>query len=88
MGIIACTICVSLHFSAPRFEVDTTARRKWIQNIQAHQEFDSEEYGQIKICELHFDPRKISSGRLRNQLEKGTLPTIFPERKRYVTSDH
>lgn len=75
--------CHFLHFSAPHPTIDPATRERWIQNIRTHQKYVAET-GLIKICHLHFDPKCISKGKDRHHLTKGSLPTIFPERKTYV----
>lgn len=58
---------------------DYEVRDKWMENIQAHQEFDSNTT-KIKVCELHFKPGDMVQGKQRKELKKGGYPTVFPER--------
>lgn len=76
------------HFSAPRKDINPKVRTKWIRNIQAHQNYSGLD-AQIRICELHFDPKCISTQRHASKkqekwLKKGSCPTIFPAPKRWA----
>lgn len=72
--------------SAPHLTTDPTVRERWIRSIRTYQKFDAEA-GLIKVCQLHFDPRNIITKGKVNYLQKGSFPTIFPERKTYVNNE-
>lgn len=60
-------------------------RDKWIQNIETHQQYDWEPV-YFSVCELHFEPDAIIRHGSSFKLKKGTLPTIFPDKKMWVAT--
>lgn len=60
-------------------------RDKWIVNIETHQQYDYENV-YFSVCELHFEPDAIIRNGSRFKLKKGTLPTIFPDKKKWVAN--
>lgn len=67
-----------------RIPTTVDVRNRWIEVIESHQQYDYEaQY--FNMCELHFErDRIIPNGIGKFTLKKGTLPSIFPEKKRFV----
>lgn len=59
-------------------------RQNWIDAIKTNQIFDEKASLRFAICDLHFLPENINREKTRNKLKNGAIPSIFPNKERYV----
>lgn len=57
---------------------DPIKRKKWIDAIEKHQEFDFS-ICKYYVCQLHFPDDCIKKAGSRTNLLAGVVPTIFPQ---------
>lgn len=56
--------------------MDEERRRKWIEAIENHQEFN--DLKQFFVCELHFTNESLLRCGSRVFVKQGAVPSIFP----------
>lgn len=71
-----------LHYRAP--PAGTEKRIQWVSAIETHQEVGIHT-SQILVCENHFEEFLIQKRKDRNILQKGAVPSIFPDSLRYIS---